>query len=346
MNQSANAPTPSPSLAYSIAGIRICLRAAAPDVHLVATATRQVFACSPEPPVEIDLSVDWMSDQMDAVADLATNGAQLAFDSGHLWRLYRGPAGDWIFHFVSKRFGARPYKIARLSPTFNRGSVQIDRRAAYDGCVDPLEYPLDELLWIHWLASRDAVELHACGVIQTITQDHNGASNEGRREGFVFVGQSGAGKTTTAQLWSKDLRFEILSDDRTIVRRHQQELRLYGTPWHGEGRFARSGNARLKGIFLLTQARSTELQPLSPAIALGRLMAASFPPFHHAGLLAGATETMAMLVNSTPCFELRFAPDASVVDVVLEHFGYPPRSEARGRAAGLTFQDALREMVK
>ncbi|HXI59938.1 MAG TPA: hypothetical protein VNO55_27915, partial [Polyangia bacterium] len=251
MNQAAPVSGPSVSLAYSIAGVRIRLRAAAPDVHLVATAARQTFACSPGPAAEIALSVGWMSDRADPVADLATNGAQLSFDSGHLWRLYREPTGDWIFHFRSNRFGARPYKVARLSPTFARGSVQVDRRAAYDGSVDALEYPLDELLWVHWLASRDAVELHACGVAQAINQDRSGEGDEDRREGFVFVGQSGAGKTTTARLWSKDPRFEILSDDRTIVRRHQQELRMHGTPWHGEGRFARPGSARLKGVFLL-----------------------------------------------------------------------------------------------
>jgi hypothetical protein len=118
-------------LAYSIAGIGIRLRAAAPDVHLLATATRQAFACTPGPDAEIDLSVDWMSDRTDPVADLTTNGAQLVFDSGHLWRLYREPAGDWIVHFISRRFGARPYKVARLSPTFDRGSVQVDRRDAW-----------------------------------------------------------------------------------------------------------------------------------------------------------------------------------------------------------------------
>jgi hypothetical protein len=313
-----NQPTSSASevLAFSIAGIRIHLTASAHDVRLIATPARGIFSCSPRAPADIDVSVDWLSDQTDPADDVEKGGAELAFDSGQLWRLYREPRGGWTFHFASNRFGARPYKVARFSATFDRGSILVDRRAAYGGDVDPLEYPLDELLWIHWLATRGSVELHACGVVET----GGTVADEDGRAGYAFVGQSGAGKTTTAQLWAKDPGFEILTDDRTIVRRHDREFRLHGTPWHGEGRFARPGSARLRGTFLLVQARRTEIRAISPAIALARLMAASFPPFHDAASLAATTETMAALVENTPCFELRFTPDASVVEVVVDHF--------------------------
>lgn len=301
-------------LAFSIAGIRVRVSPGGPDVHIASSPSRQVFGCPAEEPVDVNISVGWLGAEVTPTKSSVEAGCRLVFDSGQLWRLFREGGGAWVFEFVSRRFGPRPYKVARFSPGFEEGLVLVLREATYDGLVDPLEYPLDELLWIHWLATCGSVELHASGVVDG---DGDGQS----RSGYIFVGQSGAGKTTTARLWAKDPRWQILSDDRTIVRRYDGQFQLHGTPWHGEGRFARPGSAWLKAIFWLVQAPRTELRPLSPAVAVGRLLSASFPPFHDAGALAATMKTLATLVESTPCYELRFAPDASAVNVVLEHFG-------------------------
>ena len=71
----------------------------------------------------------------------------------------------------------------------------------------PLEYPLDELLLQGLLARGRGAEIHACGI----------ADGSGR--GLLFVGQSGAGKTTMARLWEGERGITVLSDDRIILRR-------------------------------------------------------------------------------------------------------------------------------
>jgi hypothetical protein len=270
-----------------------------------------VFACSNESPMDINLLIRWLPDEMQLPNDPSRRVATLVFDSGQLWRLYRGWRGDWIFQFACDHFGTRPYKVAQLSHDFSSGVVLVDRRASYDGQVDPLEYPLDELLWIHWLATRASIELHACGVVQA------GAGSSGG--GYVFVGQSGAGKTTTARQWANYPAFQVISDDRIIVRRDQRGFSMHGTPWHGEGRFARSASAPLHGIFLLTQAAHAEVRMLSPALGLSRLLAASFPVFHDHALLSATTDTVVAMIETVPFYELRFTPDASVVTTVLDH---------------------------
>jgi hypothetical protein len=307
----ASTASPSKALAFSIAGVRVRLCSDAPDLPLTATSARTVFACSNEPPMDINLLIRWLPDEMQPAHDLSRRVATLVFDSGQLWRLYRDWRGDWTFHFASDHFGKRPYKVAQLSRDFSSGVVLVDRRASYHGQVDPLEYPLDELLWIHWLATRASIELHACGVVPA------GAGESGG--GYVFVGQSGAGKTTTARQWARHPAFQVLSDDRIIVRRDQHGFSMHGTPWHGEGRFARPASAPLDGIFLLTQAAHTEVRRLSPAVGLSRLLAASFPVFHDHALLSATTDTVVAMVKTVPFYELRFTPDASVVTTVLDH---------------------------
>ena len=76
--------------------------------------------------------------------------------------------------------------------------------------MNPLEYPLDELLWIHRLSMGEGVEVHGCGVI----------APDGR--GLLLTGHSGAGKSTSSRLWSQHDGARVLSDDRIILRREQR----------------------------------------------------------------------------------------------------------------------------
>ena len=80
------------------------------------------------------------------------------------------PAGDWCLIpadygscFVTPRAiafdlprilsDALPYKQATVAPNFKTGRIELSREYfAVDEPVNPLEYPLDELLWIHRLA--------------------------------------------------------------------------------------------------------------------------------------------------------------------------------------------------
>jgi hypothetical protein len=73
----------------------------------------------------------------------------------------------------------------------------------------PLDYPVDELLIMHRLTREKAIELHGCGIVRA-----DGTGN-------LFVGHSGAGKSTTTRLWMEREDVEILSDDRIIVRRDE-----------------------------------------------------------------------------------------------------------------------------
>ena len=145
------------------------------------------------------------------------------FDSGGVWRLF-GEPGRLTFSFATGS-RARPYKTASFDCGFHQGLILLNR-LELDALspVDPLEYPLDELLVVHMLSRGRGVEVHAAGVVDS----------DGR--GFLCVGESGAGKSTLARIWLEFPGIEILSDDRVILRRDGDHIAMHGTPWHGEGR--------------------------------------------------------------------------------------------------------------
>ena len=240
----------------------------------------------------------------------AVSGGEPLFDSGGLWRLVAAN-GSLRFSFTSPALGPLPYKMASVDRGFTAGEVWLHQPYFPSALpANPLEYPLDELLLIHLLAAGRGVEVHACGVM-----DSGG-------QGYLFAGQSGAGKTTMARLWqmAEGARgaggVMILSDDRIILRKIDGTVWMYGTPWHGEAAMARAARAPMAGIYLLRHGQSNKLVSLRPSDAAARLLACSFPPFYHSGGLDFTLGFLEQVVEAVPCHELWFTPDERVVTLV------------------------------
>src|SRR5207249_7528200 len=238
------------------------------------------------------------------------SGGRKVFDSGGLWQLFTAN-GALRFHFTSPAWGPLPYKVAWFDKEFASGEVLVHRPYFPPGhLVYPLEYPLDELLIIHLLAAGRGVEVHACGVVDASGQ------------GYLFAGQSGAGKTTMARLWQKTEEaggaggLMILSDDRIILRYQAGQFWMYGTPWHGEAGLSSPARAPLKGVYLLRHGPRIRLVPFARSCPSARLVACSFPPFYHSSGLDFTLGFLDQLVEAVPCYELSFTPDERVIALV------------------------------
>jgi hypothetical protein len=237
---------------------------------------------------------------------LGSCAGETRFDSSAVWRLYHD-GSNRVFDFFSPVFGPRPYKRLRMDSDFRSGELILGNQVCgkeNDSC--PLEYPADELLITNYLAHHGlGVEVHGCGVVDAETGGH------------LFLGHSGAGKSTTARIWETFRTPEILSDDRIILRLHDGELWMYGTPWHGEAAFASPGKARLNRIHILRHGIQNRFTSLPQARAVGEVFARSFPPFHSPVGLERTIEFIRRVLDVVPCFEFEFLPDGSSVAAVL-----------------------------
>jgi len=118
-------------------------------------------------------------------------------------------------------------------------------------------------------------------------------------------------------LWKSLRNPEILSDDRVILRLHNGELWMHGTPWHGEAAFASTGKARLNRIFILQHGDKNATVAVSRSQAVGEVFARSFPPFHSRAGLTKTLEFLQRVVSLVPCYEFRFVPHRSAVEAAL-----------------------------
>jgi len=292
----------------------------------------------------VEIQVDW-------VAAIPQRVGLSAFDSGSTWELsVRGE--EFQFDFNAAVFGSKSFKRLLIDRAFRQATLQLSEEclADFPFGVEPLGYPLDELLIMHRLTQEKAIELHSTGIVR-----RNGDAN-------LFVGHSGAGKSTTTRLWTVREDVEVLSDDRIIVRRddsspHSPEaetpheaaaaacgrgtvrprdrsgtatghsaqeerkkgMRMYGTPWHGEAMYASPNSAPLTRIFVLEHGHGNVITPLTSSQAVAELFARSFVPFHRHEYVESALTFLEEVVDSIPVYRYDFEPDERAVEKII-HF--------------------------
>jgi hypothetical protein len=286
---------PSRRTLLGIGGFRVALDADVADFAFAVPDATRPFLIDSGPPDAV-VTARW------ADLSLPPPGEPI-FDAGVLWKLYRD--GEVLeFRFTSPAFGGVPYKIARFTDRFTRGEVLLHRAYFQTVCPYPLEYPLDELLVVHLLTHRGGIELHGCGVV-----DETGA-------GYLFCGQSGAGKSTIAGLWRGRAGTTVLSDDRIVLREEHGRIRMHGTPWHGEALLAAPRDAPLTAVHLLEQASIDRVRSLEAAEAAARLFACAFVPFYSADALSASLGVLHEIAARVPCGVLSFAPGQGAIDAV------------------------------
>jgi hypothetical protein len=281
----------------------VTLRVASDDPRLASApdGALQSF-CTSHGRADVDIRARWTDTPVECRGDVL-------FDSGGAWQLLQSNS-EFLFTFRSSTGGPVPYKTARFNPTFTSGDVQLSRRhfdRQPSDAVYPLEYPLDELLMIHLLSQGRGVEIHGCGILDAA----------GR--GYVFAGQSGAGKSTMARLWVNQPGVTLLSDERVVLRTDRDRITIHGTPWHGDAMLVSPLSGKLAGVFLLNHSASHAVVPTGGSRAAAQLLACSFMPFHSAEAVDRTTRAMEQVINRVPCHHLWFAPDRSVIDVLTRH---------------------------
>ena len=281
-----------------VAGVTFRVASASPDgPRLSLPEVSRKFEVPANGTADLDLSARW--------GDLSPGlvGTPV-FDSGGTWKLYReGPVE--VFRFWAGQSPSTPFLECRLDPGRSTGDLILHRESFETGePVPALQYPLDEVLMVHLLGRGKGIELHACGVVTA----------EGR--GYLFAGQSGDGKTTTARLWEELPGTVILSDDRIVIRNEGGRFVMYGTPWHGEAALAENRGAPVDAVFVLEHGNENRLSSLSVPEAAARLAARSFVPLHDVDALQWSLGFLGEFADVVPCHRFSFLPDRSALEFV------------------------------
>jgi hypothetical protein len=314
-------PDTGPSLILEIARIGLKVQAADSAMRIIAEPAHVPFLVE-------SAGSDCSSILLGAATGRARRrrSGKTLFETGSVWRLEE--VGDsHLLTFRSPLFGKEPY----LSVEFDReyreghGETLVDGPVLLAGELHPFVYPFDEVVFLARLARGRGVLVHACGV-----------ALQGR--GLLFLGTSGAGKSTIAKLWSERGGAVILSDDRIVIRAEGPGYRIYGTPWHGEAGLEAPVAAPLEAVFILEQAPRNRLLDMIPSQAVAQMMVRAFPAMWDQQGLEFAVRFLADLSGRLPVRRLQFLPERSAVDCVLDSLD--GREYASGAPEGREGNDA------
>jgi hypothetical protein len=148
------------------------------------------------------------------------------------------------------------------------------------------------------LATRDGFLLHAASAIR------NGRA-------FLFMGPSGAGKTTMACLRPSDAT--LLTDEVSYVRKQAEGFAAFGTPFAGE--LAKSGenvSAPIAGLYLLVQGPRNRIDPMDAPEAVRAVLANMLFFADDPELVRSVFQSACQLVSRVPVYRLTFVPDFRV----------------------------------
>ena len=220
-----------------------------------------------------------------------------------LWRLHEVDGLTRFEFFVLREPRWQPLLVAEVSRDWSEGTLTFDpARVPEQTLAAPIASPFGEL------ALMGLVAPHGLYVHASAARWSDGGVD-------VFLGQSGAGKTTLAGV-ALAHGASILSDDRTVLRIENGRLFAYGTPFHGTGRHWSTQRGPVRGLYFLEQSPTTGTQRLPQTLAAARLASLCFTKFWERAAVERTLELCGQAVVHAAAHVLRFRPDVSALHAV------------------------------
>jgi len=170
--------------------------------------------------------------------------------------------------------------------------------------IPSLQYPLDQILLYHHMASRSGLLIHTAGI-----KIHS--------QGWLFSGPSGAGKSTISGMLLNNKDAHVINDDRMIVRHSENNGWVaHGTPWPGDLGIAENTSTPLHALCFLARGDKLKLTALDPIEALRHLFPVASIPWYLEDLMTQSLELCEKLISDIPVYEICFKPGDSIIDVL------------------------------
>ena len=138
-------------------------------------------------------------------------------------------------------------------------------------------------------------------------------------EAYLFSANSGTGKTTHMNLWLDKFgeRAFIINGDKPIIRKTDEGIFVYGTPWCGKEGFNENIKVKLKGICILERADENKIKKADKKDALTFLISQTSRPgdIKSTELMLDNLEN---IIENIPVYKLGCNMDMEACDVCYE----------------------------
>lgn len=153
------------------------------------------------------------------------------------------------------------------------------------------------LLYAFRTAGMSTLEMHASVTVK-----------DGK--GFLFLGQSGTGKSTHSSLWLKNIPgTHLLNDDNPVVRVVDGKARVYGSPWSGKTPCYRNEDYPIGAFVRINRAPYNAIHRQNVTESFASISSSSSGLRAIRSIGDGLFATISSLIQSIPCYVLDCLPD-------------------------------------
>lgn len=138
-------------------------------------------------------------------------------------------------------------------------------------------------------------------------------------QGILFMGPSGVGKSTRADLWKRYADADILNGDRAFVNRDPKGRWIgYGSPYAGSSGFYVNGQTRLSCIAAVKRGGCEEirLRRLNGAEAFKEVYKNTTACRWNMWAVSAVSDVIIQMIREIPVYEMVCPPDVRAVDIL------------------------------
>lgn len=179
-----------------------------------------------------------------------------------------------------------------------------DKKWSYN-VVFPLRNVENGFAFLLQLFYTHAVQRHMIQIHSSLIE------NNGR--GLMFLGPSGIGKTTQAELWNKYRDALIINGDIVFVQETEDSFLGWGTPWHGSSPYCENTSVPVEALVVLKQAPENSIRELTGFEKVSAVSGSVFYPQWLENGMELCLETLDHLLSALPVYELSCRPDEEAV---------------------------------
>lgn len=127
---------------------------------------------------------------------------------------------------------------------------------------------------------------------------------EYKNNGIMFLGPSGIGKTTQAELWHQYLDALIINGDMVFMEDKGDEFIGWGTPWHGSSPYCENTSVPVKALVVLKQGQENRIRKLEGFEKVSEVSNNIIYPMWIEDGMDLCLETLDHLLTHIPVYEL------------------------------------------
>ena len=159
--------------------------------------------------------------------------------------------------------------------------------------------------FLNYLFYTHAVQRHMIQLHSSLISTNN--------RGLMFLGPSGIGKTTQAELWNKYRDALIINGDIVFVQETEDAFLGWGTPWHGSSPYCENTSVPVHAMIVLKQAPENSIRELTGFEKVSEVSNSVFYPRWLENGMELCLETLDHLLSKIPVYELSCRPDEDAV---------------------------------